>query len=143
VKTLRHLAHAVGSTGSEAPAFRVELASGQHHLLADEPVTAGGGDVGPTPLGLLASSLAACTAMTLRMYAAHKGWDLATISVEVTYNVDESDYTSIERTISVPPSLSADQRQRLAEIATRTPVTLAIRTPIATTVEPGLSATSV
>jgi putative redox protein len=141
VKTLRHLGHAVGTTGSEAPAFRVELTAGQHHLLADEPVTAGGSDVGPTPLGLLASSLAACTAMTLRMYAAHKGWDLATITVEVTYNIDDSEQTSIERTITVSPSLSADQRERLADIATRTPVTLAIRTPIATTVQPALPTT--
>jgi hypothetical protein len=52
------------------------------------------------------------------MYAAHKSWDLGTISVEVTYNVDESEETSIERTITVPPNLSADQREHLADIAT-------------------------
>jgi putative redox protein len=141
VKTVRHLAHAVGSTGSGAPAYRVELDAAQHHLLADEPVTAGGGDVGPTPLGLLASSLAACTAMTLRMYAAHKGWELANITVEVSYDIDESEQASIRRTITVPPSFSDDQRDRLADIATRTPVTLAIGTPITTTVETGPATT--
>jgi putative redox protein len=141
VKTLRHLAHAVGSTGSGTPAYRVELDAAQHHLLADEPVTAGGGDVGPTPLGLLASSLAACTGMTLRMYAAHKGWDLANITVEVSYDIDESEQASIQRTITVPPSFSAEQRDRLADIATRTPVTLAIGTPITTRVQSGLPTT--
>jgi putative redox protein len=141
VKTLRHLARAVGSTGSGAPAYRVDLDAGRHHLLADEPVTAGGGDVGPTPLGLLAGGLAACTAMTLRMYAAHKGWELADITVEVSYDVDQSEQASITRTITVPPGFTADQCERLADIATRTPVTLAIATPIATTVQSGLPTT--
>jgi len=47
------------------------LRAGAHHLVADEPATGGGGDVGPSPFGLLLSGLAACTAMTLR----HDGHD--------------------------------------------------------------------
>jgi len=75
------------------------------------------------------------------MYAAHKGWDLSNIAVEVSYDIDESEQASIKRRITVPPSFTADQCERLADIATRTPVTLAIGTPITSTVQPGLPTT--
>lgn len=80
------------------------------------------------------SGLAACTAMTLRMYADRKGWDLAGIHVDVRYDVDDQGNAAIERTVAVPAELDPERRQRLAEIAERTPVTLAVRhgTPIAT-----------
>jgi putative redox protein len=68
-----------------------------------------------------------------------KGWDFGNITVDVRYDVDESGKASIERKITVPQSLSAEQRDRLAEVAGRTPVTLAIRTPIATEVLPEAS----
>ena len=136
--TVRHVARAVGSTGSRVPAYRVDLRVGAHQLVADEPTAAGGGDVGPTPFGLLLSGLAACTAMTLRMYAARKDWALTTIDVDVRYDIADDGRGAIERTITVPTDLPADQRDRLAEIAERTPVTLAVRagTPITTTIEP-------
>jgi putative redox protein len=135
--TLRQLAHSVGTTGADAPPYRVDLHAGRHHLLADEPSSEGGGDLGPTPFGLLVSALTACTAMTLRMYAARKGWELADITVDVRYGVDETGQASITRTITVPPGLPAEQRTRLGEVAERTPVTLAIRTPITTAVQAG------
>ena len=74
--------------------------------------------------------------MTLRMYAARKGWELATIEVDVRYDVDgrRTKHRSM-RTITFPPTCTGEQRDRLADIAERTPVTLAIRngTPITTT----------
>jgi putative redox protein len=80
------------------------------------------------------SGLAACTAMTLRMYADRKGWDLAHIDVDIRYDVDEAGNATIQRTVTVPVDLDPAQRQRLADIAERTPVTLAVRngTPIET-----------
>ena len=67
-----------------------------------------GGDVGPTPFGLLLCGLAACTTMTLRIFAERKGWQLAAIEVSVVYNVAEDERTSIVRTITV--SVGADSR---------------------------------
>jgi putative redox protein len=137
VTATHHVAHGVGSTGSEEPPYRVKLSVGRHQLLADEPPAEDGGDVGPTPMGLLVSALAACTAITLRIYAARKDFDLDGIIVDVRYDVAESGETSIERTITVPRSLPADRLLRPADIAERTPVTLAIRTPSTTRVQPG------
>jgi putative redox protein len=138
VTTTRHVARAVGSTGSTSPAYRVDIRAGRHQITADEPPAAGGGDVGPSPFGLLLSGLAACTATTLRMYAAHKGWELATIEVDVRYDVGDDGQRAIDRTITVPVDLTPEQRQRLADVAERTPVTLAIRsgTPITTAFQP-------
>jgi putative redox protein len=131
--TTRHIAHATASSGSTVPDWQVDIEAGVHHLVADEPVPAGA-DAGPPPFGLVMSGLAACTAMTLRMYAERKGWDLSRIDVDIRYDVDDDGKGSIGRTVAVPAELGAEQRQRLAEIAERTPVTLALRagTPIAT-----------
>ena len=61
--------------------YQVEIATGGHHLAADEPKHEGGGDAGPSPFGLLLASLGACTAITLRMYAERKQWTLRAITV--------------------------------------------------------------
>jgi putative redox protein len=139
VTTVRHVAHAVGSTGSSAPAYRVDIRTDAHQLVADEPPDAGGGDIGPSPFGLLASALAACTATTLRMYAERHDWELSSIDVEVRYDVDDEHRATIERSITLPIALSSEQREALASIAERTPVTRAIRagTPTTTTMRQG------
>jgi putative redox protein len=134
--TTRHIGRAAATTGSTAPHWRVDLRSGGHQLVGDEPAANGGGDTGPSPFGLLLSGLAACTAMTLRMYAEHKGWTLSAIEVDVRYSITDDVDASIERTITLPPDLGAEQRDRLADIAERTPVTIAVRrgTPITTVI---------
>ena len=104
--------------------------------MADEPAPAGGEDAGPSPFGLLVSALAACTAMTLRIYAERKGWSLTSIDVDVRYDLADDGSATIARTVTFADDLPLEQRDRLAEIAERTPVTLAIRNgvPIATTI---------
>jgi putative redox protein len=133
---MRHIAHAVGAANSAGPDYRIEIRAGAHELVADEPLAAGGGDAGPSPFDILLSALVACTAITLRMYAARKGWELASLEVDARYEIAEDDSASIVRTITFPPDLPAEQRERLADIAERTPVTQAVRggTPITTTV---------
>ena len=134
MNTTRHVAHAVASTGSTKPAYRVDLRAGTHQLVADEPAATGGGDLGPSPFELLLSALAACTATTLRMYADRHGWALTSLDVGVRYDLDDEGRGAIERMITVPVDLTPEQRHRLADIAERTPVTLAVRagTPITT-----------
>ena len=57
-------------------ARRVE--AGTHHLVADELTNVSGGDAGPTPFGFVLCGLAACTAMTLRLFDHLTGYEGST-----------------------------------------------------------------
>ena len=113
--------------------FRSDVYAGPHMLTADEPRDAGGTDAGPDPYGLLTSALGACTAITLRMYADLKKWPLKGVRVHLThdkiYAKDCADcgdrqgkLDSFEREIELEGELSAEQRQRLLQIADKCPV---------------------
>jgi putative redox protein len=106
----------------------------QHRLSADEGESLGGGDSGPNPYELLLSGLGACTSITLRMYAERKGWELGEIQVGLHFYRDDAGKEYIDRTLTCSGDLSDEQRQRLLEIAAKTPVTNTVRqgTPIAT-----------
>ena len=114
----------VRATSGAAP-YLVELTDGSHAWSADEPREAGGSDAGPTPHRLLLSSLAACTCITLRMYAARKGWTLSRVEVELYFNPDgppAAGGSDIRRRITVHGELSPEQRERLLEIANLCPI---------------------
>ena len=95
----------------------------QHRLNSDEPADAGGDDAAPSPQELLAASLATCTAVTMEMYAARKGWQLRDVEVEVEYTPAERGCpTKFSLTLRLPSDLSDEQVQRLKVIATKCPV---------------------
>jgi putative redox protein len=114
-------------------------------LLADEPEASGGRDEGPDPYELLLAALGSCTNMTLRMYADRKKWSLKEIRVPVTHSKNYANdclnceqpaamLDRIDRRITLIGELSAEQRQRLLEIANLCPVhkTLTSRVDIKT-----------
>ena len=107
--------------------YVVSLKTGRHVLTADEPASRGGKDAGPAPYDLLASSLAACTAITLRMYAERKQWPLESTQVEVHFRRSPDKSASIDRVLRLKGPLTDEQRARLADIAERTPVTLTLK----------------
>ncbi len=105
----------------------------RHRLRADEPTKVGGEDTGPSPYDLLSAALAACTTMTLQMYAARKGWPLEHAVAHVKHakvhaaDCEECETTSgrvdrFERTLELVGPLSEEQRVRLRGIADRCPV---------------------
>ncbi|MGH2900702.1 MAG: OsmC family protein [Solirubrobacteraceae bacterium] len=95
----------------------------QHRLNSDEPTEAGGDDTAPSPQELLAASLATCTAVTMEMYAARKGWELRDVEVEVEYTpADRGCPTKFTLTLRLPSGLSDEQVRRLKVIATKCPV---------------------
>lgn len=106
--------------------FLQQIVSGHHHWTADETAAAGGADAGPRPYEMLLGSLGACTAITLRMYARRKEWELGKITVGMRFAREPDGREHIERKISFGKPLSAEQRSRLLEIAGRTPVTLTL-----------------
>jgi putative redox protein len=107
-------------------AYAVTIAAGRHGLTADESAALGGQDAGPAPYELLLSSLGACTAITLKMYADRKAWPLDGMKVGLRF-IRKDDEQRIERTLTLEGGLDADQRARLADIAERTPVTLTLK----------------
>lgn len=106
--------------------YRVAIEAGPHGLAADEPVVRGGHDGGPTPYDLLLAGLAACTVITLRMYAERKGWQLGAIRAELEHSRRDG-RSRIARTLAFEAELSPEQVARLAEIAEKTPVTLTLK----------------
>ena len=105
----------------------------QHRLSADEGAAMGGEDSGPNPYELLLSGLGACTSITLRMYAERKGWELGDIDVRLDFYRDEDGGEHIDRILVCSAPLSDEQRQRLLEIAAKTPVTKTVRQGVAIT----------
>ncbi|HUK01020.1 MAG TPA: OsmC family protein [Steroidobacteraceae bacterium] len=122
------MAHATATIGTVNFATTVKM--GHHELIADEPVALGGQDAGPAPFDLLAASLCTCTAITLRMYAERKGWPLESVQVEARFTRQGKEAQYVDRTLAFTGTLSDEQRQRLAEIADRTPVTLTLRSGV-------------
>jgi putative redox protein len=118
------MAHAIARIG-EIP-YSVQITSGRHTLTADEPAASGGQDAGPAPYDLLLAGLGACTAITLRMYAQRKQWSFRSLQVDLRFE-KKTERGHIERIVTIDGELSAEQRQRLAEIAEKTPVTLTVR----------------
>ena len=113
--------------------FLRDVASDDHAWVADEPKAAGGDNLGPDPYEHLLAALGTCTSMTLRMYANHKGWPLEDVDVRLTHSREhmrdcEGCDTSpmridvLRRHVTLHGPLSAEQRERLVEIANRCPV---------------------
>ncbi len=120
---MSHTAHIVSTTTNYAHRINV----GRHELLADEPPTLGGQDAGPAPFDLYLASLAACTAITLRMYAQRKGWDLGELRAELTLSHGVDDKPHVHRRLSASGALDDAQWARLLEVVANTPVTRAMR----------------
>jgi putative redox protein len=115
----------VMATIGTAP-YAVAIETRHHPLVADEPKALGGGDAGAAPFELVMAGLGACTAITLRMYAERKAWKLTGVAIELKC-IGESGTVRVERILQFDGDLTDEQRARLADIAERTPVTLALK----------------
>jgi putative redox protein len=122
------MAHAKAHIGKAN--WATTVTTGRHSLVSDEPASLGGADAGPAPFPLLLASLGSCTAITLRMYAERKGWPLEAVDVDLHYAA-EGENRSITRVLTLTGDLDEEQRARLADIAERTPVTLALKAGVA------------
>jgi uncharacterized OsmC-like protein/esterase/lipase len=113
--------------------FQQTVSIGPHHLIADEPVAAGGEDTGPGPYDYLLAGLGACTSMTMRLYADRKSLPLDRVTVTLKHSkiyardceeceTREGMLDQIDRVIHMDGTLDPDQRKRLMEIADKCPV---------------------
>jgi len=97
------------------------LVDGRHLLITDEPAHLGGTDTGPAPHELLPAALAACIAVTIRLYARTKDWKLGALRVDVVYD-NAATPRRFDVTIDLPPGLSSEQVRRLMRVAEACPV---------------------
>jgi len=107
----------------------------RHRLVVDEPESSGGHDAGPSPTRVLAASLAACTAVTVEMYAARKEWEVGELAVEVEMEYEGPVPSEFTVTLRLPGGLTEEQLERLRTIAGQCPVhrALAAQTKVSIT----------
>ena len=116
-----------------ADSFKQEIIAGQHRLIADEPVSADGGDAGPDPYDYLLASLGVCTSMTVGLYARRKQIPLENITVSLWHSrihatdcheceTREGMVDRIDVEVELRGALSAEQHAALMDIAAKCPV---------------------
>jgi putative redox protein len=117
----------------DARGFAQQILAGAHALTADEPIEAGGTDIGPSPYDLLLAALGACTSMTVGMYARRKAWPLESVTVRLRHSrihaadcanceTEEGLLDRIERDVQLIGVLTDQQRAKLLEISNKCPV---------------------
>jgi putative redox protein len=112
-----------GEIGQEK--YRCSITWRNGKLIADEPESAGGKDLGPDPYSLMLSSVVSCILITLRMYIDRKGWDIPAISVasNLFQNVkDDKTVTIIDEDIKFLSPVTDEQREKLMSIAKACPI---------------------
>ena len=113
--------------------FTTSIQTKKHSFIADEPENIGGDDFGPSPYDFLSAGLAACTVMTLKLYAERKNWDLQEVFVYITYSKKHRDdldigadkptrFDHLQKKLKFIGNLDEKQKQRLKEIAAKCPV---------------------
>jgi len=132
----------VAQTDTKAPdivvrgdvrSFKQEIVAGKHRLVADEPVSAGGGDAGPDPYDYLLTSLGVCTSMTVGLYARRHQFPLENITVSLRHSriyatdceeceTKDGMLDRIDVEIELTGPLTAEQHAKLMEIAAKCPV---------------------
>jgi len=125
----------------DATGFLQEVVSGNHHLRADEPISAGGSDAAPGPYDYLLIALGVCTSMTVGLYARRKQFPLENVTVSLWHSrIHAQDCQAcetqvgmldrIDTHIELTGSLTAEQRAKLIEIAGKCPVHRTLKSEI-------------
>ena len=113
--------------------FTTSIQTKKHNFIADEPASIGGDDFGPSPYDYLSAGLAACTVMTLKIYAQLKKWDLQEVFVYISHAKKHSDELELDmeksgyldhmsKKLKFVGNLDEKQKIRLKEIASKCPV---------------------
>lgn len=113
--------------------YKTELSNGRKLLIADESESSGGDDAGFEPNELFLSSLAACKAITMRMYADRKGWPLEGVNINLNLEVKKGSLQQesyINVNIELLGDLTDEQKQRILIIADKCPVHKVMQNPI-------------
>lgn len=103
-------------------AFCVDIVVSGFPIKGDEPVDAGGGNLGPSPYDTLLAALGECTCMTVRWYARQQNWPLDKVEVNLTHHKEGRTDHFTKDIIIHGDALTTEQREKLVEIAAKCPV---------------------
>jgi putative redox protein len=110
--------------GKRGSGLTADVNEGRHFIISGLLPNQGGGDEGPNPHELLESALAACTILTVQLYAERKQWKLENTAVKITISAEGLGGNVLRREVSFTGDLDAEQRARLLEIAGKCPIHL-------------------
>ena len=125
--------HQVVASLDREDGFTTAMKVGNHYMTADEPISFGGNDFGPSPYELVSAGLSACTVMTVQMYTKRKGWPLENIEVHTTYSKSHAEncedcesatakIDTFHREIKLIGNLDEKKVARILQIADKCPV---------------------
>ena len=117
-------------TGTRKENLAALIKINDHELVSGVSEKLGGNNEGPTPHELLESALAACTIITVQMYANRKQWNLKSTNVAVKIISEDKTGTVIQRDVSFEGDLTSEQKQSLLDIANKCPVHKLLSGPI-------------
>ena len=121
---------------TDESAYAVNIDVSGHALKGDEPLDAGGRNLGPAPYDILTAALGECTAMTVRWYALQQKWPLDKVEVKLTHNKEGKQDIFTKTIMLHGNTLSDEQRKKLIEISGKCPVQRTLEgTPIITTLK--------
>ena len=117
----------------DAQGFAQKIQAGAQQLTADEPVSFGGTESGPSPYDLILAALGACTSMTIGLYARKRKWPVEEITVSLRHSkihardcddceTKDGRIDRINMEIHIAGSLTDEQRSKLMEVAGKCPV---------------------
>ncbi len=113
--------------------YTTNIQYGDLSLIADEPLELGGQNKGMAPSQLLLSSVGACKAITMRMYASRKKWKVNRIDIKISSEVQKSEQqqtTFIRCNIFIDGDLDEEQKRRIYMIGEKCPVQKMLQNPI-------------
>jgi putative redox protein len=130
-QTEKQTAHVVVRGGAQN--FQQEITTGRHHLVADEPVSAGGADAGPDPYDYLLAALGVCTSMTVGFYARRNRLPLENVTVSLWHSrihasdcqeceTKEGMLDRIDVEVELTGPLTPEQHAKLMQVAAKCPV---------------------
>ena len=117
----------------DAKGFAQSVQIGSFQITADEPVSYGGTDTGPSPYDLILAALGSCTSMTIGLYARKRSWPVQKITVSLWHSkihakdcddceTKEGRIDRIEMEVHLDGALTDEQRAKLMEVAGKCPV---------------------
>ena len=123
--------HANGTLGSEN--YLMGIKTTNHTVMVDEPKSIGGSNQYPNPAQYLLSALASCTAITIKMYADNKKWNVGEINVDVKMKEVISSGKTIKKIVKAVQfenPLEDDQIERLLTIGSKCPISKLLEQPV-------------